>query len=81
MTAGSMLKCSLDVDEPSISPCRRLCESVLRAISRCPINVEANRDVPPPSLEEQRSIKELPQFSIIVCAAPAPYVLATCATD
>src|ERR1017187_9725944 len=58
-----MLNCSLRVTEPSISVHRRLLDSVVRTTSRCPISVEANRDVPPPSLAEHRRISVLPQFS------------------
>jgi hypothetical protein len=45
------------------------------------MSCEANLAVPPPSLDEQRKIKVFPQFSIIVCASPDPYVLDTWATD
>src|ERR1019366_6467814 len=61
ITAGSMLNCWLRVTEPSICVHRRLLDSVVRTTSRCPISVEANRDVPPPSLAEHRRISVLPQ--------------------
>jgi len=40
--------------------------------SRVPIRREANSEVPPSSLAEQRRIKVVLQFSTMVCASPLP---------
>src|ERR1700742_2997642 len=69
-TADSTVKCRLRETEPITSVARRLVDSVVRSTSLSPMSSEANRAVPPPSLAEQRSIKELEQFSTIVCASP-----------
>ena len=79
--AGSMVRCSLLVVEACHSPGRRVSDRVVCTTSRWPMSLEANCDVPPCSLAEQRSIKEFPQFSTIVSAAPLPYVLDTCEMD
>jgi hypothetical protein len=45
------------------------------------MSLEANSDVPPRSLAEQRKIKVLPQFSTMVSALPLPYRPDTWAMD
>jgi hypothetical protein len=73
MMAASMVRCSLVVVECSHSPGRRVSDRVVCTISRWPMSLEANCDVPPCSLAEQRRMSEFPQFSTMVSAAPLPY--------
>ena len=67
-----MLKCSERVMDGSSSVARRERDRVVRMTSRCPMRRDANCEVPPCSLPEQRRISVLPQFSTIVCASPLP---------
>ncbi len=75
ITAASVTRCSLvfferraprRANKPSRSLPRETCRL---DTSRSPIRREANCDVPPCSLAEQRKISVLPQFSTIVCAS------------
>ena len=52
--AGSILRCSLLVVDASHSDGRRVVESVVCTTSRWPMNLDANSEVPPCSLAEQR---------------------------
>jgi hypothetical protein len=54
---------------------------VMWSTSRWPMSFEANSEVPPCSLAEQRKITVVPQFSTIVSAVPLPWVVETWAMD
>ena len=71
-TAGSIFRCWLDVVEDLHSPDRRVLESVVWRTSRCPMSFDANSEVPPSSLAEQRNMTVVPQFSTMVWAVLFP---------
>ena len=58
--AGSILRCSLVVVDALKSPGRRVSDRLVCTTSRWPISLEANCDVPPCSLAEQRRMKVFP---------------------
>jgi hypothetical protein len=72
MTAGSIFRCSLIVVDESHSVGRLEVDRVWCITSRWPMSLEANSEVPPRSLAEQRRISVLPQFSTMVSAADLP---------
>jgi hypothetical protein len=74
MMAGSMDRCSLVVVEGSHSPGRRVSDRLVCRTSRWPMSLEANCEVPPCSLAEQRRMSELPQFSTILLKLVNPQV-------
>src|SRR2546429_1773505 len=63
MTAASTPRCSECVIAGSTSSARRERERVTRTTSRSPMRREANCEVPPCSLPEQRRISVFPQYS------------------
>ena len=69
MIAGSILIDSLVVVEALQAPGLRVLDLVVWSTSRWPMSLEANSEVPPCSLAEQRKITVLPEFSTIACAA------------
>ena len=80
MMAGSILIDSLVVVEALQAPGLRVLDRVVWSTSRWPMSLEANSEVPPCSLAEQRKITVLPEFSTIACAA-ALYVPETWEMD
>jgi hypothetical protein len=69
MMAGSILIDSLVVVEALQAPGLRVMDRVVWSTSRWPMSLEANSEVPPCSLAEQRKMTVLAQFSTIACAA------------
>jgi hypothetical protein len=72
MMAGSIRSCSLVVTDERHWSGLRVLEDVVCRTSRWPMSFEANSEVPPCSLAEQRRMRVLPQFSTMVSAAPLP---------
>jgi hypothetical protein len=68
MMAGSILIDSLVVVEALQDPGLRVLDRVVWSTSRWPMSLDANSEVPPCSLVEQRKTTVLPQFSTIACA-------------
>jgi hypothetical protein len=65
MMAGSILIDSLVVVEALQAPGLRVLDRVVWSTSRWPMSFDANSEVPPCSLAEQRKMTVLPQFSTI----------------
>lgn len=73
MTAYSVLICWLVViEERQSHQLLWVLDSVVWTTSRWPMSLEANSEVPPCSLAEQRRMYVLPQFSTMVSATPFP---------
>jgi hypothetical protein len=72
MIAGSILSNSAVVVDGIHWLGLRVFDTVVCITSRCPMSFEANSDVPPCSLAEQRRMSVLPQFSTMVSATPLP---------
>ena len=72
ITAGSILSCWLVVVGESQRMNPPVLDFVVWMTSRWPMSFEANSEVPPCSLAEQRKMKVLEQFSAMVPAALLP---------